>query len=124
MRADSGARLLVVEGTAACGKYAHRTGQQPRDDAALAGAEGGLAVARERTAAQRAEKSSWEARSGEATARMADTANRLEEIEEERAVVAAKPAGLMKEIEQGDVMRAKLGEELVIVTVSVSARTS
>lgn len=80
--------------------------------AELAAHDQGLAVARERTAAQRAEKSSWEARSGEAAARMADTANRLEEIEQERAVVAAKPAGLMKEIEQGDVMRAKLGEEL------------
>ncbi|WFL76548.1 AAA family ATPase [Altererythrobacter arenosus] len=80
--------------------------------AELAAHDQGLAVARERTAAQRAEKSNWEMRSGEAAARMADTAGRLEEIEQERAVVAAKPAGLMAEIEQGDVMRTRLGEEL------------
>ena len=80
--------------------------------AELAAHDQSLAVSRERLAAQRSEKSSWEARSGEAAARMADTANRLEEIEEERAVIAAKPAGLIREIEQGDVMRARLAEEL------------
>ncbi|ALE16921.1 Chromosome partition protein smc [Altererythrobacter epoxidivorans] len=90
--------------------------------AELAAHDQGLAVARERTAAQRSEKSNWEQRSGEAAARMADTANRLEEIEQERAVVAAKPEGLIKEIEQGDVMRAKLGEELAAAERIVAER--
>jgi len=90
--------------------------------AELAALDQGLAVSRERTAAQRAERSNWEARSGEAAARMADTANRLEEIEQERAVVAAKPAGLMREIEQGDVMRAKLGEELAAAEAVVAEK--
>ncbi|WP_427969886.1 AAA family ATPase [Altererythrobacter sp.] len=89
--------------------------------AELAAHDQGLAVARERTAAQRADKANWEARSGEAAARMADTANRLEEIDQERAVMAAKPAGLMAEIEQGDVMRAKLGEELAAAEEVVAA---
>ena len=90
--------------------------------AELAAHDQGLAVARERTAAQRAERSNWEARSGEAAARMADTATRLEEIEQERAVVAAKPAGLIEEIEQGDVMRAKLGEELAAAEAVVAEK--
>jgi len=80
--------------------------------AELAGHDQSLAVARERLAAQRSDKSNWEARSGEAARRMAEVARRLEEIDEERAVVAAKPAGLMAEIEQGDAMREKLGKEL------------
>ena len=54
-------------------------------------------------------------------------ARRLEEIEEERAVIASKPEGLMKEIEQGDVTRARLGEELaeaekIVATVQEKAR--
>ena len=90
--------------------------------AELAAHDQGLAVARERLTAQRLDKSNWEARSGEAAARMADTANRLEEIEQERAVTAAKPAGLMQEIEQGDVMRAKLGQELSAAEAMVAER--
>ncbi len=37
---------------------------------------------------------------------------RFEEIAEERAVIAAKPEGLMREIESGETVRARLGEEL------------
>ncbi|QIG55036.1 AAA family ATPase [Altererythrobacter sp. BO-6] len=80
--------------------------------AELAAHDQALAVARERLAAQRSEKGNWEARSGEAARRMAEVARRLEEIDEERTVVAAKPAGLMAEIEQGDTMRERLGKEL------------
>ncbi len=80
--------------------------------AALAAHDQALAVARERVAAQGAEKASWEARSGDATKRMAETSRRLEEIEEERNIVSAKPAGLIEEIEQGETMRAKLTQEL------------
>ncbi|MDJ0643220.1 MAG: AAA family ATPase [Erythrobacter sp.] len=80
--------------------------------AELAAHDQGLAVTRERLAAQQADMASWQARSGEATQRMAEAARRLEEIEEERTVIAAKPAALMAEIEQGDTMRARLTEEL------------
>lgn len=80
--------------------------------AELAAHDQGLAVAQERVSAQRSDMANWEARSGDAARRLSDMARRLEEIEEERAVVAAKPEGLMAEIEQGDAVRARLGEEL------------
>lgn len=87
--------------------------------AELAAHDQGLAVARERTAAQRAEKASWQARSGEAAQRLAGMEARFEEIEAERAITAAKPEGLMREIEQGDVVRARLGEELAAANAAV-----
>lgn len=80
--------------------------------AALAAHDQSLAVARERTAAQRKDIANWQARSGEAARRLSDMARRSEEIEEERAVIAAKPEGLMREIEQGDAVRARLTEDL------------
>ncbi|AWW75240.1 chromosome segregation protein [Erythrobacter sp. KY5] len=80
--------------------------------AELAAHDQGLAVSRERFAAQQADQSSWKARSGEAASRVAEAGRRLEEIEEERAVIAAKPAALMREIEQGDQVRARLTKEL------------
>ncbi|MXO62127.1 chromosome segregation protein SMC [Qipengyuania oceanensis] len=86
----------------------------------LAAHDQALAVSRERSAAQRAEKSSWEARSGEAATRLSDMATRLEEIEQERAIFAAKPAGLIREIEQGDATRARLGEELARAEAAVA----
>ncbi|WP_108787917.1 AAA family ATPase [Erythrobacter sp. Alg231-14] len=80
--------------------------------AGLAAHDQGLAVSRERLAAQQADYSNWKARSGEAAARVAETTRRLEEIEEERAVIAAKPAALHAEIEQGDAVRVRLTHEL------------
>lgn len=80
--------------------------------AELAAHDQGLAVSRERLAAQQADHSNWKSRSGEAANRVAQAARRLEEIEEERAVIAAKPAALMAEIEQGDAVRARLTKEL------------
>ena len=71
-----------------------------------------LAVARERLAAQKADQANWTARSGEAASRVAEAGRRLEEIEEERAVIAAKPAALMAEIEAGDATAKRLTEEL------------
>ena len=80
--------------------------------AELAAHDQGLAVTRERLAAQRADRNNWQARSGEAASRVAEAGRRLEEIEEERAVIAAKPAALIAEIEQGDTVRARLTQEL------------
>jgi chromosome segregation protein len=78
----------------------------------LAAHDQGLAVTRERTAAQRSEMASWQTRSTEAARRLGDMARRFEEIEEERAVFAAKPEALMREIEQGDAVRDRLTREL------------
>ncbi len=80
--------------------------------AQLAAHDQGLAVSRERFAAQQADHTNWKARSGEAAARVAEAGRRLEEIEEERAVTAAKPASLIEEIEQGDAVRTRLTQEL------------
>jgi chromosome segregation protein len=77
--------------------------------AELAAHDQALAVARERKSARAADMKGWEARAGDATRRLSETALRLEQIAEERAVVAAKPAALMAEIEQGDAVRERLG---------------
>ena len=80
--------------------------------ATLAAHDQALAVARERTAAQRSDMANWQARSGEVAQRLSDMALRLEEIAEERAVFAAKPEGLMHEIEQGDAVRERIAAAL------------
>lgn len=88
---------------------------------ALAAHDQALAVARERTSAQRSDMASWQARSGEAAKRLSDMARRSEEIAEERAIFAAKPEGLHREIEQGDAVRARLTEELAAAETAVAA---
>ena len=80
--------------------------------AALAAHDQALAVARERVAAQRSDAKNWEARAGDAAQRLAGMQARFEEIAQERAVIAAKPAGLLAEIEGGEAVRSRLGEEL------------
>nr|WP_298929059.1 AAA family ATPase [uncultured Erythrobacter sp.] len=80
--------------------------------AELASHDQAMAVSRERLAAQQADHANWKARSSEATQRTAEAGRRLEEIEEERAIIAAKPASLIAEIEQGDTMRERLTSEL------------
>ena len=99
---------------------AARTGMQAAT-AALAAHDQALAVARERTGTQRADIKGWQARAGDAARRLAETARRLEEIEEERAVFAAKPASLMAEIEAGDAVRARLAAELAQAEAAVAA---
>ncbi|WAT17859.1 AAA family ATPase [Aurantiacibacter sp. MUD11] len=89
--------------------------------ASLAAHDQALAVARERVATQRADIKGWEARAGDAAQRLAGMETRFEEIEQERAVIAAKPAGLMKEIEGGEAVRARLGEELAKAEEAVAA---
>ncbi|KMS55130.1 chromosome segregation protein [Novosphingobium barchaimii LL02] len=91
--------------------------------AALAAHDQALAVARERTTAQRGDIRGWQARSGDAANRLAQMAGRLEEIETERAVVAAKPASLMQQIEQGEAVRTRLADELAKAEAAVAAAT-
>jgi chromosome segregation protein len=88
--------------------------------AALAAHDQALAVARERVSAQHSDMKSWEARSGEAARRLSDMERRFEEIAEERAVTAAKPAALMREIEGGEEVRQRLGQELAAAEAAVS----
>ena len=80
--------------------------------AGLAAHDQALAVARERTSAQRGDIKGWQARAGDAARRLAEMGRRFEEIEEERNVVAAKPAALIRELESGDAVRTRLGAEL------------
>ena len=90
---------------------AARTAMQARA-AALAAHDQALAVARERASAQRSDMANWQARSGDAARRLSEMETRAEEITQERAVIAAKPEGLMLEIEQGDQVRERLTREL------------
>ena len=78
-------------------------------------------MARERSNAQRADIAGWQARSGDAAKRLAEMARRLDEIGEERAVVAAKPEGLLREIEQGDQVRARIAADLETAEVAAKA---
>ena len=92
--------------------------------AELASHDQGLAVARERATAQRSDMAGWQARSGDAARRLSDMELRAEEIAQERAVVAAKPEGLIREIEQGDAVRERLGTELAAAERAVAAAAS
>ncbi|MEX0343201.1 MAG: AAA family ATPase [Erythrobacter sp.] len=88
--------------------------------AELASHDQALAVARERASAQRSDMANWQARSGDAARRLSEMEIRAEEIEQERSVTAAKPAGLMREIEQGDQVRERLARELADAEKAVS----
>ncbi|MCP9222772.1 chromosome segregation protein SMC [Erythrobacter sp. LQ02-29] len=80
--------------------------------AELAALDQALAVGRERVGALKSDQANWQARSGEAARRLAGMETRFEEIAGERAVIAAKPEGLIREIEQGDAVRARLAAAL------------
>ena len=97
---------------AARGKHDAARATLQAASADVAAHEQALAVLRERIAAQRADVSGWQARSGDAANRLAEMGRRFEEIEEERAVEAAKPASLMREIEDGEAIREKIGGAL------------
>ncbi|EIZ78866.1 chromosome segregation protein [Novosphingobium sp. Rr 2-17] len=89
--------------------------------AALAAHDQGLAVLRERTATQRADMRNWQARAGDATNRLAQMAGRIDEIESERAVIAAKPEALIAQIEQGETVRTRLAAELAQAEAAAAA---
>ncbi len=90
--------------------------------AALAAHDQALAVSRERMSAQRSDIKGWQARAGDAARRLAEMARRIEEIEAERLVVAAKPASLIREIEDGEAVRSRLaGEMAAAEAVSTAA---
>jgi len=80
--------------------------------ARLAGHDQALAASRERAATLRGDMRGWQARAGDAARRLADMDRRYAEIDEERAVMAAKPAALMREIEAAEETRTRLAAEL------------
>ncbi|MFO1255894.1 MAG: AAA family ATPase [Sphingomonadaceae bacterium] len=88
--------------------------------AALAAHDQAIAVARERTNALRGDIRGWQARAGDAASRLAAMQRRFEEIAEERAVVGAKPASLMREIEAGDEVRQRITAELAAAEAKVA----
>ena len=87
--------------------------------AGLAAHDQALAVARERTAAQASDIRGWQARAGDAERRLAEMARRFEEIVAERAIMAAKPPSLLREIEEGDAIRTRLAAELAAAEAQV-----
>ncbi len=101
---------------------AARTTHQARA-AELAAHDQGLAVARERAAAQRSDMTNWQARSGDAARRLSEMDIRAGEIAEERAVTAARPEGLMREIEQGEQLRDRFGRELAEAEFALTGAT-
>ncbi|MEQ1497966.1 MAG: chromosome segregation protein SMC [Novosphingobium sp.] len=88
--------------------------------ARLAAHDQAIAVARERTIALRGDIRGWQARAGDAASRLAGMERRFAEVAEERAVIAAKPAGLIREIEAGDAVRTRLTAELVVAETKVA----
>jgi len=113
----------------ACGR-AQLAAAQARHDASrqglqsatagLAAHDQAIAVARERTNALRGDIKGWQARAGDAASRLAGMEHRFEEIAEERAVVAAKPASLIREIEAGDEVRQRITAELATAEAKVA----
>jgi chromosome segregation protein len=88
--------------------------------ARLASLDQGLSAARERRATLRADIRGWESRAGDAEKRIAEMARRREDLTGERAVIAAKPAGLMREIEGGEETRERLGRELAAAEAALA----
>ena len=91
--------------------------------AALAAHDQALAVARERTNAQRGDIKGWQARAGDAASRLAGMERRFDEIAEERNVVAAKPASLIREIEAGETVRARVTADLAAAETALGETT-
>ncbi len=106
--------------TAAQAKHDAARAAHQSATAGLAAHDQALAVSRERTNAQRSDISGWQARAGDAASRLAAMTRRFEEIEGERAVVAAKPPSLIREIEEGDGIRARLTAELAAAERAVT----
>jgi chromosome segregation protein len=80
--------------------------------AAQAALEQALAVGRERLGGMKADQRNWQARADDATRSLAQMAKRAEELDAERAVGAAKPLGLMAQIEEGDAIGTRITADL------------
>ncbi|HEX2793052.1 MAG TPA: chromosome segregation protein SMC, partial [Croceicoccus sp.] len=116
---DPSAQRAALE-TAKARNDAARTALQSAM-AELAALDQGLAVGRERAKALQGDMKGWQARAGDAARRLADMTRRREEIEEERAVVAARPEALLREIELAEAARDRLSGELSEAEVTHAA---
>jgi chromosome segregation protein len=116
---DPAAGRAGVEAAQAGHHAARATLQQAM--AAQAAHDQALAVGRERLGGIKADVRNWQSRAGDAARRLAQMASRAEELVEERAVAAAKPAGLMTEIEGGEAIRARLSAELAAAEAALAA---
>ncbi|WP_225204754.1 chromosome segregation SMC family protein [Novosphingobium huizhouense] len=88
--------------------------------AASATLDQALAVGRERLGAVRADIRNWQSRAGDAARRLADMTGRAEELAQDRLVFAAKPAGLVAEIEQGEAIRERIAAELAAAEAALA----
>ena len=88
--------------------------------AAMASLEQEIAVGKERLTGLKGDARAWSARAGDAAKRLAEMTGRREELEQERAVLAAKPAGLIREIEQGEAIRNRLAGELAAAEATLA----
>ena len=116
---DPAAGRTAVE-TAQAAHQAARTALQ-QAMASHAALEQGLAVGRERLGGMKADMRNWQARAGDAAKRLAQMAGRAEELAQERTISAAKPAGLIAEIEQGEAIRQRLGTDLAQAEAALAA---
>jgi chromosome segregation protein len=91
--------------------------------AAVAAHDQALAVLRERTNTQRSDISGWKSRAGDAANRLSEMARRSDDIEQERAVIAVKPAALIAQIEAGEELRQRIGADLATAQAKVTTAT-
>ena len=89
--------------------------------AQLAAHDQALAVARERHATQASDIQSWQTRAGDAASRLAQMAGRLDEIETELRIVAAKPEALHDQIAEAEAVRTRLADDLARAEEAVEA---
>jgi chromosome segregation protein len=89
--------------------------------AALSAHDQALAGRRERAAAQRSEIKGWQARAGDAAKRLAGMVQRFEEIDAERAVAAAKPPALRRDLDEGEAIRARIAVALAEAEAALAA---
>ncbi|MFM6831378.1 MAG: chromosome segregation protein, partial [Novosphingobium sp.] len=88
--------------------------------AAAASLEQAIAVGRERLAGLKGDIRAWQARAGDAAKRLAEMTGRREELEAERAIAGAKPAGLIREIEGGEAIRDRLTTDLAAAETALT----
>jgi len=71
-----------------------------------------LAVGRERLSAQRGDIRGWQARAGDAARRLAAMEGQVEDLTSERAVIAARPPALARDLKEAETVRARIEAEL------------
>ena len=92
--------------------------------AAAAALDQQIAVGKERLAGLKGDIRAWQARAGDAAKRLAEMTGRREELEAERTVSAAKPAGLIAEIEQGEAIRTRITTDLATAEAALATAES